>query len=221
MKRKFIAYYRVSTGKQGLDGNGMESQKQTVERYVASQDGQLVCSFCELESGKVNQRPQLALALQLAKSERATLVIAKLDRLSRNAAFLLQLQDSGTEFVCCDCPQASRLHLSILAIFAQQEREMISQRTKAGLAVAKQRGARLGNPRLHLARQNAMATVAASKKAYAESILPVIRDIQSAGVTTLSGLATCLNKRGERGARGGVWTATAVRNLLKQDNGQG
>jgi DNA invertase Pin-like site-specific DNA recombinase len=214
MKTKFVAYYRVSTDKQGLDGNGIEAQKQSVARYLNSLDCELLASFEEVESGANNKRPQLAAAIQLAKSKRAILVIAKLDRLSRNASFLLQLQDSGIDFVACDMPNADKLSVGIIALLAQRERQLISERTKAGLAVAKQRGATLGNPHAAKAWTKAVSAIKARKTEFAKSALKSISEIQETGVKTLAKIADCLNKRGEKTARCGRWTATTVKRVL-------
>jgi hypothetical protein len=211
---KFVAYYRVSTDKQGLDGNGIEAQKQSVARYLASVDCELIGSFEEVESGADNTRPQVASAIQLARSKKAVLVIAKLDRLTRNAAFLLQLQDSGVDFVACDMPNADKLSVGIIALLAQRERQLISERTKAGLAVAKQRGAKLGNPKATEAWIKAMASIKKRKHEFATQALVSIQEIQSTGVTTLAKIADCMNKRGEKTPRGGRWTGTAVKRVL-------
>ncbi len=142
--KSFVLYCRVSTNRQGQSGLGLESQDETVRRYVQSQDGRVVGEYVEVESGKNNERPQLALALNECRRQKATLVVAKLDRLSRNAEFLLRLQNSGTDFVCCDAPNVDRFTVSILALVAQRERELISERTKSALAQAKKRGVHLG-----------------------------------------------------------------------------
>src|SRR4051794_1999837 len=142
----YIAYYRVSTDRQGASGLGLEAQRATVLRHLATD--QLAAEYTEVESGKKHtNRPQLLAALQECRKRRATLVIAKLDRLGRNVAFISALMESGAEFVCCDNPHANRLMLHMLAAFAEHEREQISQRTKAALAAAKARGVKLGNPR--------------------------------------------------------------------------
>ena len=214
---KFVSYYRVSTDKQGLQGNGIEAQKQSVARYLTSLDCELLGSFEEVESGANNKRPQLAAALQLAKSKKAVLVIAKLDRLSRNAAFLLQLQDSNVDFVACDMPNADKLSIGIIALLAQRERQLISERTKAGLAVAKQRGAKLGNPNPSSALKSAQTAIQARKKGFVAEALKAIREIQGTGLSSLNRIADCLNKRGEKTARGGKWTATAVKRVLESD----
>lgn len=215
MKMKFVSYCRVSTDKQGLHGLGIEAQRQAVARYLASMDCELVGSFEEVESGANNKRPQLAAAIQTAKSKKAVLVIAKLDRLSRNAAFLLQLQDSGIDFVACDMPNADKLSVGIIALLAQRERQLISERTKAGLAIAKQRGVALGNPNPDKSLKKAVQANIQRKLEFAKAAIKSIREIQSTGVDTLARIADCMNKRGEQTARGGKWTATAVKRVLE------
>jgi DNA invertase Pin-like site-specific DNA recombinase len=211
---KYVSYYRVSTSKQGINGYGMGAQKEAVQRYLSSLDAELIGSFEEVETGSNNDRPQLALAIQSAKAKKAILVIAKLDRISRNAAFLMQLQDSGVEFVCCDMPSADRFTVGILALVAERERELISQRTKAGLAIAKARGVILGNPNAADALASAQKAIQDRKKTFAESVVKFIREIQSTGIESLNRIADCLNKRGEKTRRGGKWTATAVKRIL-------
>lgn len=142
-----IAYYRVSTDKQGRSGLGLEAQKSAVQQYAASGGHRIVAEHVEVESGKrSDNRPQLAAALAACRLHRATLCIAKLDRLSRQLSFVANLMESGTDFVAVDNPTANRLTIHLLAAIAEHEREMISQRTKAALAAAKARGVRLGNP---------------------------------------------------------------------------
>lgn len=215
MKLRFVSYVRVSTTKQGLDGNGIEAQRQAVARYLTTLDCELIGSFEEVESGANNKRPQLQAALQLAKAKKAILVIAKLDRLSRNAAFLLTLQDSGVDFVACDMPNADKLSVGIIALLAQRERQLISERTKAGLAVAKQRGVTLGNPKASKAWGMAVKAIKQRKQEFAVAVLKSIEEIKSTGVQSLSRIADCLNKRGEKTPRGKKWTATAVKRVLE------
>lgn len=212
---KFVSYYRVSTQRQGIDGHGIQAQRDAVKRYLGSLDCELLGTFEEVESGANNQRPQLAAAIKLAKSKKAVLVIAKLDRLSRNASFLLQLQDSSVDFIACDMPNADRLSIGIIALLAQRERELISERTKAGLAVAKSRGARLGNPKPAPSLIRASKAIQERKGLFVIQIRKIIEEIQSAGVSSLSKIADCLNKRGEKTRRGGLWTATAVKRALE------
>jgi DNA invertase Pin-like site-specific DNA recombinase len=156
MKGKFIAYYRVSTAKQGRSGLGLEAQRRAVEDYLNGGRWKLLQEFTEVESGKhAHDRPQLTEALHLARVTGATLVIAKLDRLSRNAAFLLTLRDSGVSFVAADLPDANHMVVGVMALIAQHEREAISKRTKEALQAAKRRGVILGNPKVleHCARR--------------------------------------------------------------------
>lgn len=211
---KYIAYYRVSTKRQGIDGNGMEAQKQAVSKFLSTIESELIAEFSEVESGGNNDRPKLAAAIQLAKTRKATLIIAKLDRISRNASFLLQLQDSGVSFTCCDMPNADKFTVGILALVAQREKELISARTIAGLAVARQRGARLGNPNAAEAWQKAIAAIRQNRHDFAQTAIKSIREIQSAGVTSLNKIADCMTKRGEKTRRGGKWSATAVSRIL-------
>src|SRR6478752_10484009 len=152
---RFVAYFRVSTGRQGKSGLGLEAQRASVINYLNGGTWELVGEFVEVESGKHSDRPRLAEALQVCRKHRAKLVIAKLDRLSRNLAFIATLMESGIEFVAVDNPHANKLTVHILAAVAQHEREMISERTKAALAAAKARGKRIGNPRLSEARRHA------------------------------------------------------------------
>ena len=142
---KYVAYYRVSTAKQGVSGLGLDSQKNIVSGYI--KDGNLISEFTEIESGKNNQRKELEAAIALCKKESATLVIAKLDRLSRNVAFLAMLMESGLEFTCCDMPKANKFTLHIFSALAEQERELISTRTKAALKELKAKGKKLGTPK--------------------------------------------------------------------------
>jgi DNA invertase Pin-like site-specific DNA recombinase len=144
MVGQFVAYYRVSTDRQGRSGLGLEAQREAVMRHLASHAGELRGEFCEIESGKRTDRPQLASAIAAAKKAKATLIIAKLDRLARNVHFISGLMESGVDFVAADNPHANKLMVHLLAAFAEHEREQISQRTKDALAAAKARGARLG-----------------------------------------------------------------------------
>src|SRR4051812_34693876 len=142
---KWVAYYRVSTQKQGNSGLGLDAQRDAVLGYLNGGDWQLVAEFTEVESGKKNDRPELAKALATCRRIGATLIIAKLDRLARNVAFVSNLMEAGVEFVAVDMPMANKLTVHILAAVAEHEREMISARTKAALAAARARGVRLGH----------------------------------------------------------------------------
>lgn len=144
--RRAICYLRVSTARQGQSGLGLEAQRAALQAYAGAAGMAFVAEYVEVESGKRDDRPQLAAALAACRLHRAQLVIAKLDRLSRNLKFIATLLDSGADVVCCDMPSANRFTLHIMAAMAEHERELISQRTKAALAAAKARGTKLGNP---------------------------------------------------------------------------
>lgn len=218
---KVVHYFRVSTASQGRSGLGLEAQRAAVAQFCSTRGCEVLAEFTEVESGKRNDRPELAKAMHRAKVTGATLVIAKLDRLSRNAAFLLQLQDSGVRFQAADMPDASNLTVGILALVAQQEREAISARTKAALAAAKARGQRLGNPNgaaplLKAAKGNgaAVRAIKAGADSQAANLLPIVRDLQAKGVSSLPRLAQALNDLRMETARGGKWHPSSVKNLL-------
>jgi len=218
---RFVAYERVSTAQQGKSGLGLEAQRKAIGDFAASQDATLTGQFTEIESGGRNDRPELEKALTLARLTGATLVIAKLDRLSRNAAFLLTLQGSGVRFLACDMPEADDLTVGIMALVAQQEREAISRRTKEALAVAKARGVKLGNPNGAAALRRAgkggvalRAVVTANADAHARALAPVIAEMRATGHTNLRSIATELTARAMRTRRGGQWHVSTVKNLL-------
>ena len=168
---KFIAYFRVSTDRQGKSGLGLEAQREAVLAYLNGGSWTMVAEFTEIESGKHADRPQLAAALAACKKHKAKLVIAKLDRLSRNLAFIATLMDSGVEFVAVDNPHANKLTVHILAAVAQYEREAIAQRTRDALQAAKARGKRLGNPNLESARQRALEANSEAAERFAANVL--------------------------------------------------
>ena len=212
---KFIAYLRVSTARQGESGLGLDAQRATVEAFARQQGGQIVAEYVEVESGKRSDRPELAKALQAARKGKATLLIAKLDRLARNVAFIAAMMDAGVDFVACDQPLASRLTLHILAAVAEDEARRISERTKAALQAAKARGVKLGSPRA----VETSAIARAARSAYANkanaSTRAVIREIQGAGISTLAGIAKTLEARGVRTPRGNTtWQPTQVARLI-------
>ena len=221
MTSKLVAYHRVSTAKQGSSGLGLEAQQASIEAYSDRIGASLVASFTEVESGKNNDRPQLQKALHHAKVTGSTLVIAKLDRLSRNAAFLLTLRDSGVKFVAADMPEANNITVGIMALVAQEEREATSRRTKEALKAAKARGTKLGNPNgaaalLRAGKGNAAGVEAVKAQAqdYAQEMRPVLENLQAQGKTSLGALAEALNGGGYRTPRGGSWHKTSVKNLL-------
>ena len=218
---KFVSYLRVSTEKQGCSGLGLEAQRQAVTDFLNGGCWQLVQEYVEVESGKRAERPKLAEALHHAKVTGATLVIAKLDRLSRDVEFIARLQKSGTKFVCADMPEANELTIGLLAVVAQHERQAISARTKAALAAAKARGVKLGNPngaaplrRAGNGNAAAITVVHENSNRFAADIMPVIEAIRADGVTSLYGIARELNYRGIKTMRGGIWHPTTVKLLL-------
>jgi DNA invertase Pin-like site-specific DNA recombinase len=190
---RFVAYYRVSTDKQGRSGLGLEAQRAAVEAHVVDARGRVAAEFIEVESGRKRDRPQLAAALAAARAHRAILVIAKLDRLARNVHFVSGLMESGVEFVAADMPTVNRLTVHILAAVAEEEARMISARTKAALAAAKARGVPLGNPNLRAgsAEQARPANLVKTGQARARvaDVLPFIEQAQRAGAETLQQLA--------------------------------
>src|SRR6516225_9962107 len=169
---KFVSYLRVSTARQGRSGLGIEAQRKAVEDYLNGGNWQLVKEFVEFESGKKADRPQLEKAFQFCRLIGAKIVIAKLDRLSRDAHFLLGLEKAGVDFVAADMPQATRLTIGIMAVMAEHERRMISERTKAALAAAKRRGVKLGGDRgaRLTAKQRALGRAARQAKAHARAV---------------------------------------------------
>lgn len=212
---KYIAYFRVSTERQGQSGLGLEAQQAAVKQYADS----IIHSFTEIESGKDNDRPQLAAAIALCKRTGAALLIAKIDRLSRQAAFLLTLRDSGVQIVAADMPHAGTLEFGIRAVVAQHEREEISRRTKAALQAAKARGVKLGCPTPEIGSAAGIAVIQARASEYAARLAPIVADIKRAGCTTLREIAAALQARGIATPRGGSnWAPSQVRNLLEACN---
>lgn len=211
---RFVAYHRVSTDRQGKSGLGLEAQRKAILDYLNGGSWELTAEFVEVESGKHSDRPQLAAALEACRKNKAKLVIAKLDRLSRNLAFIATLMESGVEFVAVDNPHANKLTVHILAAVAQHEREMISERTRAALQAAKAREKKLGNPRLAEAARRGVDALKANADQFAANVLPVIREIQKAGAVSANAIAGKLNERGVKTARGGKWTHVQVGKAL-------
>jgi DNA invertase Pin-like site-specific DNA recombinase len=214
MTGKFVAYYRVSTTKQGINGLGMDAQRNSVANYLNGGSWELLAEFAEVETGKRSDRQELTKAVALCRKEQAVLLIAKLDRLARNAAFLLNLRDSGVDFIAVDMPHADKFTIGIMALVAEKERDMISQRTKDGLAAAKRRGTKLGNPRPAMAVECAVKANVQRADAYAEGLLPIIGEIKAAHVTSLREIARCLNARGFKTPNGKAFAAQSVKNVL-------
>ncbi|KTS10263.1 hypothetical protein SB2_06865 [Methylobacterium radiotolerans] len=213
----FVSYVRVSTGKQGIRGLGIEAQREAVADY-AKNKGAVVAEFAEVESGRNSSRPQLRAALAHAKATQSVLLIAKLDRLARKVSFIANLMESGVKFVAVDRPDAKPFELHIYAALAEEEARMISERTRAALAAKRTRlaseGKRLGNPRPAASLAKGMATRMAKADAGKAQIRKTIAAVQAGGVTTLRGIAAELNGRGVLSARGGQWSATQVSRVL-------
>jgi len=212
---KYVAYYRVSTDRQGQSGLGLEAQQAAVERHLNGGDWTLIESYTEIESGKRNNRPELAAALAACKRHKATLVIAKLDRLGRNVAFIAKLMESGVEFLAVDNPHATPLLIHILAAVAEDEGRRISQRTREALAAAKARGVELGKHGKILARQNR-----AEADRFAHQIKPVILDLRASGITSIRAVAEALNKRRVATAAGKKWHPMTVHRLIQRIDAQ-
>ena len=218
---KFVSYLRVSTAAQGRSGLGLEAQQEAVRQYLNGGSWELVQEFVEVESGKREDRPQLQAALQHCKLTGAALLIAKLDRLSRDAHFLLGLQKAGVRFVAADMPGANDMTVGIMARVDQAERDMISQGTEDAVEAAKASGVKLGCPTgaAHLKGLGNAAAVKAIKagaQKRAEEVGSVIGQIQEAGTTSLREIADELNRRGILTARRGKWHAASVQRVLER-----
>lgn len=211
---KYIAYYRVSTKKQGASGLGLEAQKMQVHNFTKGCTDCILAEFTEIESGKVDDRTELTKAMAAAKAAGAVLLIAKLDRLSRNAGFIFALRDSGIDFVCADMPEANTLTIGIFAVMAQHEREIISSRTKAGLQAAKARGTQLGKPANLTAEARKKAVKARTTKAKAGNMqaAELIKLYRAAGLTYRA-IVDKLNASGYKTNRGNAWALSSVKVL--------
>lgn len=220
-----VAYYRVSTAKQGSSGLGLEAQRDAVSRYAASINAHIVQEYTEIESGRKSDRPELARAIKASKRLRATLVVAKLDRLSRNVAFLATLIESGAQFVACDNPSANTLTLHVLAAVAEQEAKAISERTKAALAAYKARGGTLGGSRSNSAihrpevaqkgRQAGSRANREKAKTEYSDVLPIVIECRNGGMT-LAETAKTLGNQGFTTVNGAEFTPTTVRRILNR-----
>lgn len=215
-----IAYYRVSTDRQGRSGLGLDAQRSAVSSYIEGvPDAELLAEFTEIESGKKSDRPELARALALCKKHNARLIIAKLDRLARNVFFIAGLMESKVEFVACDMPYANRFTLHIMAAVAEHEREMIARRTADALAEKKKQGVRLGNPRPAESLARGRATMQVQRSARLASIQPTIEKIASLHRQGLScrAIARELNEQGIPSPAGKLWHGVTVKRMVALD----
>src|ERR1700681_599051 len=216
-----ITYIRVSTSQQGRSGLGIEAQRQSLRQFAKAEGLELVREFVEVETGKgsdaLDRRPQLKAALAAAKRLKCNVAVAKLDRLSRDVHFISGLMAHRVPFVVAELgADIDPFVLHLFAALAEKERSLISTRTRQALAAAKARGVALGNPKLHVARRSAVEAVTSEADRFAMNVLPIIREAQKAGATTLREIAAALNARGVATARGGQWHAKSVSNILER-----
>lgn len=220
--KRAVSYLRVSTRKQGVSGLGLEAQREAVANFLKIGGWPLVAEFVEVESGRKDDRPELEKALAACRIHKAALIVAKLDRLSRDAYFLLGLARSKVDFICCDMPSANSLTVGIMAMVAEEEARLASVRTRDALKAAKARGIKLGSPANLTDDARRLGTEAAVRvrKAIADQratdLTPRIVALRSSGVTSLKAIASALNTEHVPTARGGQWTATQVSRLLRQ-----
>lgn len=207
----FVGYIRVSTDRQAASGLGLDAQRTAIEQYAARQGREIIEIYVETESGKLKDRPELNAALAHCRKTKATLLIAKLDRLARNVAFVSALMETGTEFVAVDAPFANKLMIHVLSAVAEWEREQISERTKVALAAAKARGVKLGTYGAVLGAQKR-----AEANRFAETIRPAFVDARNAGCITLREYAAHLTASGVPTPNGGRWHASNVSLLLRR-----
>lgn len=220
--KRFVAYYRVSTEEQGESGLGLEAQRKAVEDYLNGNGWELVAEYVEIASGTDRERPKLQDAVRTARAYGATLIVSKLDRLARDTAFLLNLQDAGVAIEFANAPGLSRFPVTMLAAAAEFEARMISERTREALERVKARGVELGNPEnlTDEARAKGRHVAAEARRRRAEQraadLEPLMRELQTEGATSLRALAAGLNERGVPTARGGGWHAESVRRVLRR-----
>ena len=216
-----VSYLRVSTSGQGKSGFGIEAQRQALARFAEAEGFEAVSEYVEVETGKgadaLDRRPQLAAALAEARRRKCPVAVAKLDRLSRDVHFISGLMAHRVPFMVAELGRdVDPFMIHIYAALAEKERALISQRTKAALKAAKARGVRLGNPQIAKARISATARIKAGAEQFAANVLPVIREAQKSGASSLRAIAKVLNDRGVRTARGGKWAAPQVRDILRR-----
>jgi DNA invertase Pin-like site-specific DNA recombinase len=213
----FVAYYRVSTPKQGASGLGIEAQKAAVAAHVKAGD-KIVASFVEVESGKRNSRPELSKALRLCRVHHATLVIAKLDRLSRSVSFLASLLEGDVPLIATDMPSADRTMLQFMSVIAEHEARAISTRTRQALAQARERGVVLGGWKgrdlTDGDRKRAIAALKAQANERAMSLMPVLDDLRQQGIVSTVAIADALNGRSIPTPRGGRWHPASVARMV-------
>ena len=219
MTRPIIAYYRVSTAKQGRSGLGLEAQREALARFGATEGFEIIREFVEIETGKgadaLDRRPQLAAALAEARRRRCAVGVAKLDRLSRDVHFISGLMAHRVPFLVGELgSDVDPFILHLFAALAEKERAMISTRTREALSRAKARGVKLGGPKLAQARKAAVKIIKTNADRHAANVLPIIREIQRAGAKSLRAIAEALNARGVATARGGRWQGMTVSNVL-------
>lgn len=218
---KFVAYYRVSTDRQGQSGLGIEAQQASVRTFLNGGRWQLIGEFTEIESGtrkRLKDRPMLKAALELARKQKATLVVARLDRLARDVQFISTLLNGNVKFVCADTPHANRVYLQMVSVFAEDEARRISERTTAALQALKRQGKKLGSPTPEIGSAEGVKVIQAKADAYAEKVGPIVRDIiRKSGADTLRDIAAALTARGIETPRGNSdWHPSQVSNLLKR-----
>lgn len=207
--QRYISYLRVSTQRQGQSGLGIEAQREAVRHYLQTIGGELIEEHIEVESGSIRNRPVLVQSIARCRTERAVLVIAKLDRLARNVAFVSALMETGVEFRAVDAPFANKLFVHILAAFAEHERTMISDRTKAALAAAKARGVQLGRNGRNLAEAHKAAAMQ-----FAQTLRDPVLDAMQGGAKTLQEIAGILNSQGHVTRESATWSPGAVQRLF-------